>query len=184
MHKDRTRLRAEIGAGKRVQAYRNCNAVSNGRLAYNMQFPISPTERAEMSLANIAFVLALLFTGQTMRPASARVGDFLVTATRVYAPQFPPPQSDRFHKVVVVVKVKNVSARISHTSFTPWLRVKPEEKYLGFNYGRGPNLYQLLPKEESEGGYVFEVRNGTTPVALVLDSGTRKLSIPLAGIRD
>jgi hypothetical protein len=40
----------------------------------------------------------------------------------------------------------------------------------------------LLPGEESTGGYVFEVRNGTTPVALILDSFSTKLSIELAGI--
>jgi hypothetical protein len=40
----------------------------------------------------------------------------------------------------------------------------------------------LLPGEESTGGYAFEVRNGTTPVALVLDSFGSKLSIDLTAV--
>jgi hypothetical protein len=138
-----------------------------------------------MSLANIAFALALILSGQ-ISPAkkptkSARVGDLLITATRVWLPQdlsnkivaYP----DRDHLVAVEVTVKNVSERISQTnSLSPSLKVKPYAEYPWYPWTRTPsgvakppNLYQLLPGEESSGGYVFEVRNGTTPIALVLE---------------
>jgi hypothetical protein len=143
-----------------------------------------------MSLANIALVLALVFNSQispaNKAPKSVRVGDLLVTATRVWVPQVAASRSDRFHRVAVEVTVKNVSGRISHTSFVPWLKVKPYEEYLGLGYASGavkaPNLYQLLPGEKSTGGYLFEVRNGTTPVALILQCDGKRFSIGLAGI--
>jgi len=142
-----------------------------------------------MYLANVAFALALVLSGQispARKPAkSVRVGELLVTATRIWLPQVPAHSSDRFHLVAVDVTDKNIAELISHTNFVPWLKVKPYDEYLGVPGGHGgkpPNLYQLLPGEESTGGYVFEVRNGTTPVALILDLGVKKLSLDLGGI--
>jgi tetratricopeptide (TPR) repeat protein len=132
---------------------------------------------------------ALVHSGQispAKKPAkSVRIGDLLVSANRVWFPRVSTYSSDRFHLVAVDVTVKNISERISHTSYVPYLTVKPYEEYIGMpgRYGvKSPNLYQLLPGEESTGGYVFEVRNSTTPVALILDSFSTKLSIELAGI--
>jgi Tfp pilus assembly protein PilF len=120
------------------------------------------------------------------KPArSVRVGDLLITATRVWFPKIPTYSSDRFHLVAVDVTVKNVSQQISHTSYVPHLTVKPYEEYFGWSdrYGvKSPNLYQLLPEEEVTGAYVFEVRNSTVPVALMLDSLGVRSSIDLAGI--
>ncbi len=146
------------------------------------------------ALANITIAFALVFSGQNppalKAPKSVTVGDLLVTATRVWLPpnKWVDYTSDRFHLVVVEATVKNTSERISHTKFAPTLKVKPEEVYygnpaLGHHIGvLAPNLYQLLPGEESTGGYVFEVRNGTTAVALILDSFGKKLSIDLTGV--
>jgi hypothetical protein len=151
-----------------------------------------------MSLTNIAVALALILSGQ-ISPAkkptkSVRVGDLLVTATRVWRPQdlsnkivvYP----DRDHLVAVEVTVKNISARISQTNLLlTSLKVKPDAEYPWYPWMRipsgvakPPNLYQLLPGEESTGGYVFEVRNGTTPVALVLELRGQRSSIELAGV--
>lgn len=146
-----------------------------------------------MCLATVAFAWALALSGQispvSKAPKSVTVGDLLVTATRVWLPpnKWVDYTSDRFHVVVVEVTVKNISERISHTSFIPTLKVKPEEEYPAGGLGRKvgvkpPNLYQLLPGEESTGGFVFEVRNGTTPIALILDSSSKKLRIDLTGV--
>ncbi|MGA3164930.1 MAG: hypothetical protein ABSF14_02310 [Terriglobia bacterium] len=84
-----------------------------------------------------------------------------------------------------------MSERISHTRFVPILKVKPDEEYIGYMKGSGdgvkaPELYQLLPGEESTGAYRFVVRNGTTPVALILSyfsaGKEHRPSIELAGI--
>jgi len=148
-----------------------------------------------MPLANLAFALALVFSSQispvTKAPKSVTVGDLLVTATRIWLPpnEWVDYRSDRFHLVVVEVTVKNISERISHTRFISSLKVKPDETYPCVSYLRRhvvvnlPNLEQLLPGEESTGGYVFEVRNGTTPVALILIISFGKQSnIDLTGV--
>jgi len=150
-----------------------------------------------MSLANIAFGLALILSGQispARKPAkSVRFGDFLVTATRVWLPQDPSHKflayPDRDHLVAVEVTVKNISERLSQTNLFPSLKVKPDAEYPWYPWTRAPssvlkapNLYQLLPGEESTGGYALEVRNGTTPVALVLQFRGQKSSIGLVGM--
>jgi TonB family protein len=144
-----------------------------------------------MSLDTLTFAFALTFIGQ-VSPArklirSARVGDLLVTVTGVWLPQVPAYSSDRFHLLAVHVTVKNVSARISQSNFVGVsLTVKPYYEYpqhldrATIEAVKPPNFLQLLPGEESTGGYVFEVRNGTTPLALILSSD-KKLSIDLTG---
>jgi hypothetical protein len=150
-----------------------------------------------MSLVNIAFALAFAFTGQASaakKPErSAAVGDLLVTVTRVWLPRVSGRklqlfESGRFHLVAVEIAVKNVSTRISNTSVVPSLKVKPDMEYhaqVGVAREVGissPNFYQLLPGEESRGGYVFVVRNGATPVNLNLFSNFKTSSIELAGL--
>jgi hypothetical protein len=64
------------------------------------------------------------------------------------------------------------------------LRVKPYEEYpSGSSHGfKLPNLFQLLPAEKSTGVYVFEVRNGMIPIALILHAN-KKLTVDLTGFR-
>src|SRR5262249_13077629 len=87
-----------------------------------------------MSVDTVTFAFVLTFIGQ-VAPArkpirSVRVGDLLVTATRIWLPRVPSYWSDRFHLVAVGVSVKNVSARISQSSFIGMsLTVKPYYQY-------------------------------------------------------
>jgi hypothetical protein len=157
-----------------------------------------------MSLTSIAYALALILSGQispaTKPTRSVKVGEFLVTATRVWLPSvpsnkvpanplspiYPPPpaEPDRFHQVVVEVTVKNISERVSQTRLGPHLRVKPDAEYspsYAPDVVKAPDLDQLLPGEESRGGYAFRIRNGTTPVALIFWWG-RALSVDLTGM--
>jgi hypothetical protein len=76
---------------------------------------------------------------------SARVGDLLVTVTRVWLPQAPASyQPDRFHQVAITVIVKNISERISQTNFFPSLKVKPYAEYPWYPWTRTPSS---VPKE-------------------------------------
>jgi hypothetical protein len=157
-----------------------------------------------MSLTSIAYAVALILSGQVLpatKPTrSVKVGEFLVTATRVWLPQDPsnkvppnpsgtisaplPAYPDRFHLVAVEVTVKNISERVSQTRLGPRLRVKPDAEYqqaYAPDVVKEPNLDQLLPGEESRGGYVFRIRNGTAPVALI-PLWRRESSIDLTGM--
>jgi hypothetical protein len=140
-----------------------------------------------MTLASITCALALLLGGQGShagKPArSLREGGFLITARRVWVPVASSNSSRRFHSVVVEVTVKNVSRRVSAAGLgVPWLKVTPEMEYMGevcnpdaeadsaSCHGlKPPETYQMLPGEQSTGAFIYkDVRNGTTPVALVL----------------
>jgi TonB family protein len=138
-------------------------------------------------------VLALVLGGQgspAHTPArSARVNDYLVTVLRVWT----IGKSTRFHSVVIEVRVKNVSRRVSRALFLlPWIKVKPEDEYPGQGCtphlcgGRlksAPDVYQMLPGEQSIGGYVFEdVRNGTVPVSLYFHDRSPFPAVSLAGL--
>lgn len=155
-------------------------------------------------------LLALMLGGQRSpahRPArSVRVNDYLVTVLGVWVhnpadrywdgKRWALDKSPRFHSVVVEVKVKNVSGRISRTGLAPWMRVNPEAEYVGKDCepfdkpdlsgsGLKPlDLYQMLPGEQSVGGFVFtDVRNGTVPVSLYfLDWSGRMPRLSLAGL--
>jgi hypothetical protein len=148
-----------------------------------------------MSPANIAFALAVMLSGQvspaTKPTRSVKVWEFLVTATRVWLPQDASnirwvADPDRYHLVAVEVTVKNISERVSQLRWlAPSLRVKPDAEYpeaYAPDVVKKPNLDQFLPGEESRGGYVFKVRNGTTPVALIFPAWGRGLSIDLTGM--
>jgi hypothetical protein len=88
-----------------------------------------------MSLINITLAFALILGGQgspTAKPSrSVRVGDFLVTATRVWLPSSDKGvvYRDRDHLVAVEVTVRNVSERVSQINFSPSLKVKPYAEY-------------------------------------------------------
>jgi len=149
-----------------------------------------------MLLAKPAIAFALILSAQISAPRkpakSARVGDLLVSAIHVRVPQDPSYKGlaypDRDHVVVVEVTVKNISERMSQANFLPQLKVKPYAEYPWYAWTRvpsgvakPPDLYQLLPGEERTGAYVFEVRNGTIPVALVLEFRGQKSNIELEG---
>ena len=111
---------------------------------------------------------------------SARLGDLqiTVTVTGTVSPNFarqrgiaPRPGS---HFVIVNLKFKNLALYSSCPVLEAMVRVD-----LGFNYKqyrRGdlndPKTQGLEPTEESEGSYVFEVKDGTYPVALRLRRDT------------
>jgi TonB family protein len=135
-----------------------------------------------MSQTHLVFGLALMLGGQgspAHGPArSVRVNDYLVTVLRVWT----IGKSTRFHSVVIEVRVKNVSRRVSRALPLPWIKVEPEYEYPGQGCGphlcggrlkSAPDVYQMLPGEQSIGGYLFvNVRNGTVPVSLLFREGS------------
>ncbi len=145
-----------------------------------------------IALALVCSATASSFGPSPTKPGkSVRVGNYLVTATRVVVFQTPSHVFPKLHRVVVEVTVKNASQRIPRTELFPRLKVKPDYEYYWYGNVKkprveAPNLVQLLPGEESAGGYVFDVRNGATPVALIFEpmwNGlAQQVTLPLAGV--
>jgi hypothetical protein len=125
-----------------------------------------------MFLANIAVALMLLSGGHSSKAtSSARIGEFLVTATRIWISESSP--FPKFHYVVVEVTVKNVSERIPDQMLFPRLKVESDFEYEWNNFTNlhvnAPDFNQMLPGKKRTGAYVFDARDGTTPVALILE---------------
>ncbi len=113
---------------------------------------------------------------------TARVGDLQVTVTAAGAvsPNLARQHRMRarpgYHFVVVNVKFKNVGSYRN----CYWLRLSLRVD-LGFHYEshpynteafKEPEFQDLQPSDESEGSYVFQVKDGTHPVALELVRNT------------
>jgi hypothetical protein len=110
---------------------------------------------------------------------SAWSGDLLFTVVSIESPQtvpnplrHPPQQAITGHHFVVVhVRVKNLGKRAACAHFSA--RVKAD---FGLEYrrdlileGESPSVSELLPGEETEGSYTFEVKDGVTPRELVME---------------
>jgi hypothetical protein len=132
-----------------------------------------------MARSFFLFWLFLLTTGICVADLKkpVRIGDLQITATAAgpvtsqLAGLIMTMPSNGHHFVVVSVKVKNVAASRSCTEFDPMLEVDSGENRYGPSLGTGllwPETVNLPPSGESEGKYVFEVEDGTRPVALTL----------------
>ena len=110
---------------------------------------------------------------------SARLGDLQVTVTAVgevasvlFRQQRLTPRTGN-HFAVVHVKFKNLALYSSCPILEAWLRVEPEFNYSQYRgYWVDPKTYNLQLAEESEGSYLFEVKDDTHPVALKLVRNT------------
>jgi hypothetical protein len=107
---------------------------------------------------------------------TSRLGDLQITVTAAGAVspnlarqrQIAPRLGSHF--VIVNLKFKNLALYSSCPVLEAMVRVD-----LGFNYNqyrrgdlKDPKTQGLEPTEESQGSYVFEVKDGTRPVALRL----------------
>jgi hypothetical protein len=74
------------------------------------------------------------------------------------------------HYVVVCVQVRNASRWPNCTSLSGRLKVDTGYEYPAEQLKtlESPTEQKIFPTEESEGGYIFEVNDGTSPVALTL----------------
>ena len=131
--------------------------------------------RTAVVLCLILFPLALFATANNGR--TVRLGDLEVTVSAVGPVPHRLAQSilesprAGHHFVVVSVKTKNVSEYPSCTELYPTLEVGTPESHIEPFLGSGllsPQIIDLLPSEQSEGNFVFEVTDGTNPVELVL----------------
>ena len=111
---------------------------------------------------------------------SARLGDLLITVTGIGAlplghdlKTIRQPRSGH-HFVAVRVNVKNVGTHPNCTDFDKWLKVDANYEYPSdyVTYLKPPRTSNLLPTEESEGIYTFEIKDGAKPVALKLVRNT------------
>ena len=129
-----------------------------------------------------AVLICLLLACSSVRateddPHPVRMGDLQVTVTAVGAVSpklaaslWTRPQSG-YHFVVVSVRVKNLAAYRSCTEFDPVLTADSGQDHYSPFLDTGlawPETFNLTPFQENEGNYVFQVRDGTKPVALNL----------------
>lgn len=107
---------------------------------------------------------------------SARLGDLQITVMAAGAVSLDFARHHRIaprpgsHFVVVNLKFTNLAPYFSCPVLEALVRVD-----LGFNYNqyrggdlKDPKTQDLQPTQESEGSYVFEVKDGTHPVVLTL----------------
>ncbi len=135
---------------------------------------------------------------------SARTGDLQFFVTSVESPEtvlgrglaVPNRPITGHHFVVVHVKVKNLSKRAACAYFTARLKADFAIVYRrDLNFDEGPHIHELLLGEETEGRYIFEVKDGVRPLELIMEPqgkqgcGTErpmfyldKVQIPLEGI--
>jgi hypothetical protein len=107
---------------------------------------------------------------------SARVGDVQVTAiaTRIASDQDIQDYGLRpragYSVVLVFLHVKNVARYPNCTSLQEWLHVRQGYEYpkSGGYKMKAPEMYDVLPTDESSGEFAFEIKNGTEPVSLRL----------------
>ena len=109
---------------------------------------------------------------------SVRMGELLITATAVGSKPITGDEPGaeqplrRHHFFIVHVKVKNVGKRFPCASLDAGLEVNPHYEYPpdAGQTKRLPEVDELLPGEETEGDYIFNVRTGVKPVVLILKS--------------
>ena len=129
-----------------------------------------------MRLSSV-IILGLLFTlpastrsarGQKDRHAG-RFGGVLITATAV---QKAEARKDWYY-VVVFVNIKNTGKKAACASFEPRLKATYGLEYslqwldpMKVHFPKAPEASQMLPDEESNGAYVFTVKQGVEPQEL------------------
>ncbi len=137
----------------------------------------------------LLLVVPDLVVGQAARH-SARLGRLQITATAV-GPYTPDPKRavrkearPGHHFVAVFLKLKNVGMRRADIWLEPVLKVDAGYEYdeAGAVGLGSPRAAELLPTEESEGGYAFEVKDGTTPITLTITAKPATLDEAVATI--
>jgi hypothetical protein len=106
---------------------------------------------------------------------TVRIGDVQATVTAagevtsvLFRQQRKTPRAGN-HFVVVNMKFKNLALYSSCCALEAWLRVEPEFNYSQYiGYWVDPKTYGLQLAEESEGTYLFEVKDGSHLVWLKL----------------
>jgi len=122
-------------------------------------------------------ILGLLFTlpastrsarGQKDRHAG-RFGGVLITATAVQKAE----ASKDWYYVAVFVNIKNTGKKAACASFEPRLKATYGLEYslqwldpMKVHFPKTPEASQMLPDEESNGAYVFTVKQGVEPLEL------------------
>ncbi len=86
------------------------------------------------------------------------------------------------HFVAVMLKVRNVGTRRADIGLVPVMKVDAGFEYDAEIYVdlKEPRTASLLPTEESEGGFVFEIKDGTKPIALTVTERPLSLGPPSA----
>lgn len=113
------------------------------------------------------------------QPYSARQGDLMITVTKVQSfetrPRIPsglPLRAiDGYHFVEVSLEVRNVGRQAECADFAPvMLRatfgIQVDRMIVGG--AEAPEINQLLPDKTTQGTYRFEVRDGVTPLEIIL----------------
>lgn len=111
---------------------------------------------------------------------SARVGNLVVTATAIETPEGLPKRilgrEVRLEKapsghyfVVVRVRFKNVGKRAICADFLPRLKADFGLEYRQSFRPDEPRVSELLPDQEVEGPFTFEVKEGAKPLELTLE---------------
>jgi hypothetical protein len=130
------------------------------------------------------FILPAMATPQstykkTEDTHTLRIGDLQATVTAVGEVPSVPFRGQRLtprignHFVVVALKFKSLALYPSCPLLEAWLRVDPEFNYSQYRgYWVDPKTYHLQLAEESEGSYLFEVKDGAHPVSLKLVRNT------------
>jgi hypothetical protein len=119
----------------------------------------------------------LLFTLPASAPSargqkdrhSGRFGGVLMTATAV---QKAEARKDWYY-VAVFVNIKNTGKKAACASFDPRLKATYGLEYsvqwldpMKVHFPKAPEVSQMLPDEESNGAYVFTVKQGVEPLEL------------------
>jgi hypothetical protein len=127
-------------------------------------------------LSSVA-ILGLLFTLPASAPSarsekdrhSGRFGGLVITATAV---QKAEARKDRYY-VAVFVNIKNTGKKAACASFDPRLKATYGLEYslqwldpMKAHFPKAPEVSQMLPDEESNGAYVFTVKQGVEPLEL------------------
>lgn len=136
--------------------------------------------RAPISAMSVVLVLTLSLGAGDKKVEPARLGDLQVTATAVdtgpvaaaEARAWWQPSADQF--VIVRIAFKDVERRAFCTSFTTRLVSDSGLEYLpGMDTSKGgPRPGIITRTDGEEASYVFKVRDGSRPPALILERDT------------
>jgi hypothetical protein len=142
---------------------------------------------ARWVLLSLMVLTPVTHTSEAKDHYSARQGDLVITATKVETLE----EVERFwgglfrarngyHFVVVTVEVRNVGRRAQSPYFGPaTLQANfGIETHRLMLVGKTSEVDQMLPGEKTEGSYTFELRDGVTPLKLILGSLTLSLPAP------
>jgi TonB family protein len=117
----------------------------------------------------LTLLLALGLPSAALPEHSAKVGPLVITATGIS--NAASGQEDS-HAVVVFVTVANSGQTAACSSFSAELKGTYDLEYSkqpGAAQAPGaPQVWQMLPGEESKGAYVFDVKNGVDPRELLV----------------